>query len=56
MLWVDQATWLPYQQLIRHASSGLQGTIRYTDLAANDDLSIDLFRKVWPDDTKIVAE
>jgi outer membrane lipoprotein-sorting protein len=56
VLWVDQATWMPYQQIIRHASSGLQATIRYSDITPDNDLSEDVFKKVWPAETKIVPQ
>jgi outer membrane lipoprotein-sorting protein len=55
VLWVDQSTWMPYQQVVRHAG-GLQATIRYTDMAPTEDLSEELFRNVWPPDTRIVAQ
>lgn len=56
VLWVDQETWMPFQQIIRHASSGLQGTLRYTDIAPANDMSDDVFKKAWPADTKIVPQ
>lgn len=56
VLWVDQATWMPYQQIIRHASSGLQATITYSEISSTEDLSKELFQKVWPPETKIVAQ
>jgi len=56
VLWVDQATWMPFQQLIRHSSSGMQATIRYAEITSTEDLSKELFQKVWPPETKIVAQ
>ena len=56
VLWVDQATWMPYQQIIRHNSSGLQATIRFTDVTPTNDLPKELFQKVWPPETKIIAQ
>ena len=56
VLWVDQATWMPYQQLIRHSTSGLQATIRFSEITSTEDLSKELFQKVWPPETKIVAQ
>jgi len=56
VLWVDQATWMPFQQIIRHNSSGMQATIRYSDISTSEELPDDLFRKVWPADTEIIAQ
>jgi outer membrane lipoprotein-sorting protein len=56
VLWVDQATWMPYQQLIRHNSSGMQATIRFTKITSTEDISNEVFQKVWPPETKIVAD
>ena len=56
VLWVDQETWMPFQQIIRHASSGLQGTLRYSDIAPANDMSDDVFKKAWPAETKIVPQ
>lgn len=56
VLWVDQANWLPYQQVIRHGTSGLQATIRYSDISTTEELPEELFTDVWPAETKIIQQ
>jgi len=54
VLWIDTATWLPAQQLLRHSSGGMQVTVRYLDVSRDDDLSDEFFESKWPPGTKMI--
>lgn len=56
VLWVDQETWMPYRQVIRHASSGLQATVTFTEISTSEELPDALFRDVWPPETAIIQQ
>ena len=50
-LWVDEASWLPAQQVISQAAGGETMTITYTGMAKNLSLNPDLFKVDWPKGT-----
>ena len=56
VLWVDQETWMPYRQIIRHGSSGLQATVTYSDISTSEELPEELFLDVWPPETEIIQQ
>jgi outer membrane lipoprotein-sorting protein len=53
-LWIDQASWLPVRQIIKHTPSGQSVTTTYSGTARNLNLNPDLFRDKWPKGTKKV--
>ena len=53
-LWIDQASWLPVRQIIKHTPSGQSVTATYTGTARNLDLNPKLFKDDWPKGTKKV--
>jgi len=55
VIWVDEANWLPAQQMIRH-KSGLQATLHYHGMTPTDDLPTDLFRINWPAGTTVIKK
>jgi outer membrane lipoprotein-sorting protein len=51
-LWIDQASWMPTQQVIDATRSGEQLVMTYTHTARNLPLNPDLFKAKWPRGTK----
>ena len=47
-LWIDQASWMPTQQVIAATSTGETLTVTYTHTARNLKLNPDLFKAKWP--------
>jgi outer membrane lipoprotein-sorting protein len=47
-LWIDQASWMPSQQVITATGNGEILTITYTYTARNLELNPDLFSTRWP--------
>lgn len=47
-LWIDQASWMPTQQVIAATGSSEIITVTYTYVARNLELNPDLFRDKWP--------
>jgi outer membrane lipoprotein-sorting protein len=47
-LWIDQASWMPTQQVITASSQGEEITLTYTFVARNLELKPDLFSTRWP--------
>ncbi len=47
-LWIDQASWMPAQQVISAASRGEVITLTYSFVARNLELNPDLFKTKWP--------
>lgn len=47
-LWIDQASWMPAQQVIAATGSGEILTITYSYTARNLELNPDLFKTKWP--------
>jgi len=54
VIWIDTATWLPAQQLLRHSSGGMQVTVRYLEVSRDDDVSDDFFQSKWPPGTQMI--
>ena len=53
-LWIDQASWLPVRQIIKHTPSGQSITTTYSGTARNLSLNPDLFKTNWPKGTQKV--
>jgi outer membrane lipoprotein-sorting protein len=53
-LWVDQASWMPAQQVIVQAAGGATLTLDYSGIARNLALNSDLFSDNWPKGTQKV--
>jgi outer membrane lipoprotein-sorting protein len=53
-LWVDQASWMPAQQVIVQAAGGATLTLDYSGMARNLALNSDLFSDNWPKGTQKV--
>jgi len=53
-LWIDQASWLPVRQIIKHTASGESITATYSGTARNLELNSALFKDKWPKGTKKV--
>lgn len=51
-LWIDQASWLPSQQVITSTRTGEELEVTYTHSARNLKLNPDLFKAKWPRGTK----
>jgi outer membrane lipoprotein-sorting protein len=51
-LWIDQASWMPVEQVIESSSTGQVMTVRYANMARNLKLNPDLFERNWPRGTK----
>ncbi|QFU75169.1 outer membrane lipoprotein carrier protein LolA [Halioglobus maricola] len=47
-LWIDQASWMPAQQVISASSKGEEITLTYSFVARNLQLNPDLFSTKWP--------
>ena len=47
-LWIDQASWMPSEQVITASSRGEEITLTYTFVARNLELNPDLFSTKWP--------
>ena len=47
-LWIDQASWMPAQQVISASSQGEEITLTYSYVARNLQLNPDLFDTKWP--------
>ncbi|AQA19605.1 hypothetical protein BST95_16550 [Halioglobus japonicus] len=47
-LWIDQASWMPAQQVIAASSRGEEITLTYSFVARNLQLNPDLFSTQWP--------
>ncbi|MEH6592376.1 MAG: outer-membrane lipoprotein carrier protein LolA [Halioglobus sp.] len=47
-LWIDQASWMPTQQVISASGNGEVITVTYTHTARNLELNPDLFKAKWP--------
>ncbi|MEM1114004.1 MAG: hypothetical protein AAGI11_18965 [Pseudomonadota bacterium] len=47
-LWIDQASWMPAQQIIDSTQQGATLTVTYTYMARNLNLNPDLFKDKWP--------
>lgn len=47
-LWIDQASWMPAQQVITASSRGEEITLTYSFVARNLQLNPDLFDNKWP--------
>jgi outer membrane lipoprotein-sorting protein len=47
-LWIDQASWMPAQQVFTASSKGEEITLTYTFVARNLELNPDLFSTKWP--------
>jgi len=52
-LMIDTANWLPAGQLLYHKPSGIQVTVRYSDLA-EADLPTTMFKSDWPEGTRVI--
>jgi outer membrane lipoprotein-sorting protein len=53
-LWIDQASWMPVEQVIESTASGEKLTVSYEHMARNLRLNPDLFKRKWPRGTKKV--
>ncbi len=51
-LWIDQASWMPVEQVIESPSTGQVMTVRYANMARNLKLNPNLFERNWPRGTK----
>lgn len=51
-LWIDQASWMPVEQVIESTASGAKLTVSYSHMARNLRLNQDLFKTKWPRGTK----
>jgi outer membrane lipoprotein-sorting protein len=51
-LWIDQASWMPVEQVIEAPSTGHTMTVRYSNMARNLKLNPDLFKRDWPRGTE----
>lgn len=51
-LWIDQASWMPVEQVIESTSSGEKTTVSFSHMARNLKLNPDLFKRKWPRGTK----
>lgn len=51
-LWIDQASWMPVQQVIESTATGEKLTVSYTHMARNLRLNPDLFKRKWPRGTR----
>lgn len=51
-LWIDQASWMPAQQIISDTQSGDTLTVTYTHMARNLKLKPELFKASWPRGTQ----
>jgi outer membrane lipoprotein-sorting protein len=47
-LWIDQASWMPTEQVISASGNGEVITVTYTHTARNLELNPDLFKAKWP--------
>lgn len=47
-LWIDQASWMPVQQVFTASSKGEEITLTYSFVARNLELNPDLFKTKWP--------
>ena len=47
-LWIDQASWMPTQQVLSSTATGEILTVTYTHTARNLALNPDLFKAKWP--------
>jgi outer membrane lipoprotein-sorting protein len=52
-LTIDTESWLPVEQLLFHAPSGIQVTVRYSNLRAADP-PLEVFKSDWPEGTKVI--
>ncbi len=50
-LWIDQATWLPFQQRLFETGSGDYTTIRYANVMRNPRIPDSRFKPDWPKGT-----
>lgn len=51
-LWIDQASWMPVEQLVEAPATGHSMTVRYSNMARNLKLNPDLFKRDWPRGTE----
>lgn len=51
-LWIDQASWMPVEQVVESTASGDKTTIAFSHMARNLKLNPDLFKRKWPRGTK----
>ncbi|MFT7287011.1 MAG: outer membrane lipoprotein-sorting protein [Halieaceae bacterium] len=51
-LWIDQASWMPVEQIIEATASGEKTTVLFANMARNLKLNPDLFKRKWPRGTK----
>jgi outer membrane lipoprotein-sorting protein len=47
-LWIDQASWMPVEQVIESTTSGERTTVLFENMARNLKLNPDLFKRNWP--------
>ena len=47
-LWIDQASWMPVEQVIESTANGQTMTVTFTNMARNLKLNPDLFKRNWP--------
>jgi outer membrane lipoprotein-sorting protein len=51
-LWIDQASWMPVEQVIEATATGHTMTIHYSNMARNLNLNPELFKGNWPRGTR----
>jgi outer membrane lipoprotein-sorting protein len=51
-LWIDQASWMPVEQVFEATATGYTMTVHYSNMARNLNLNPDLFKGDWPRGTK----
>ena len=51
-LWIDQASWMPVEQVVESTASGDKTTVAFSHMARNLKLNPDLFKRKWPRGTK----
>ncbi|EED35267.1 conserved hypothetical protein [Luminiphilus syltensis NOR5-1B] len=47
-IWIDQASWMPVEQVIESAGNGQVMTVMFSNMARNLKLNPDLFKRKWP--------
>jgi len=53
-LWVDMDNWMPAGELVYHKPSGIQVTVRYSEVIPEPELADALFKSDWPEGTKTI--
>lgn len=53
-VWVDIGNWLPAGLLVFHKPSGIQVSVRYSDVTPQDALPDTLFKSDWPEETRMI--